>query len=133
MTQQLPAGYTCRYQHLRDFPWRTNQFATVPFRTTGDLKRRGLSPATKGGMTVCHVYDPSGEHVLSAWAHCNPKDNFNRKIGRQIALGRAVKAVEQRTPALVEALAAVSFAVTRHDGILTGFNDPLRVIAGFSR
>ena len=36
-----------------------------------------------------------GNTVLRGIAYCSPLDQFNKKLGRNIALGRAVKALEE--------------------------------------
>jgi len=43
--------------------------------------------ATKGGATVAY-WQPEPGVVLYAVAHCSPRDNYNKKIGRAIAEGR---------------------------------------------
>ena len=40
------------------------------------------------------VTNPEGQHA-EGFAYTNPKDNFNRKIGNQIALGRALKNLQE--------------------------------------
>jgi hypothetical protein len=50
---------------------------------------RFAQPAPKGGVTVCYYPTQVGT-VLSA-AVCSPKDNYNKAMGRKIALGRAQK------------------------------------------
>ena len=52
-------------------------------------------PLSKGGSTEVFITLPPKEGVGSASivgvAECNPKDDFNRKRGVRIALGRALK------------------------------------------
>lgn len=49
---------------------------------------RVISPC--GGLTVAQIYD--GEKLIAeGTALCSPDDNFNKKIGRAIATGRALK------------------------------------------
>lgn len=43
-------------------------------------------PATKGGGTICYAL--MDEHVVFSVAVCSVKDNFCRKIGRQVSEGR---------------------------------------------
>lgn len=55
--------------------------------------------ATRGTATICLVPIrlSLGEPVfVRGVAFCNPRDQFNRKLGRAIALGRAIKAIENR-------------------------------------
>ena len=57
-----------------------------------DNRRRNylnaISP--KGGVTKVTVVDTAGIEYYGL-AECSPKDNFNRKLGVRIALGRALK------------------------------------------
>lgn len=45
--------------------------------------------APKGGVTVINVTTPEGNTVTGA-AKCSEKETWNRKMGNQIALGRAL-------------------------------------------
>jgi len=47
-------------------------------------------PSTKGGKTECHLVLEDDSEIVGI-AECSLQDNFNYKIGRQIAFGRAVK------------------------------------------
>lgn len=47
------------------------------------------APHNKGGKTVVTVTTPTGQ-VLHGTAICANRDNFNKKLGVQIALGRAM-------------------------------------------
>ncbi len=42
------------------------------------------------GLTVCEIVD-NGEVLARGFAFCSSKDQFNRKVGRQISLGRAIR------------------------------------------
>jgi hypothetical protein len=42
-------------------------------------------------ITFATVIVPETQDVLVGAAFCSPKDTFTRKMGRQIALGRAIK------------------------------------------
>lgn len=73
MTLELPAGYTVRYRHRRE-----------PLGWQGP-------PDPKGGETEARVYGPDDSLVAIGIATCHIRDNFCRRIGRDIALGRALK------------------------------------------
>ena len=47
----------------------------------------------KGGTTVVALIDPKGLLHVGV-AHCNVADNYNKKLGVQIALTRALKNVK---------------------------------------
>lgn len=46
----------------------------------------------KSGETVAYIHDKADNTVYYTLAHCNSKDNFCRKIGRNVAGGRLCKA-----------------------------------------
>ena len=52
-----------------------------------------LSPT--GGATYAELTDKVTGHVATAEARCNNRDNYNRKIGVKIALGRAYKMMKE--------------------------------------
>ena len=43
------------------------------------------------GVTRCTLLDDSGEPMFSGYAFCSQRDQFSRRIGRAIALNRAVE------------------------------------------
>ncbi len=47
--------------------------------------------APRGGMTEIQVYDMSDQNVYTGTAYCSRKDQYDRKLGVKIALGRALK------------------------------------------
>ena len=79
-------GYQMRYEHYR-------------LRCDGgglDRYHRGRSdwqPAERGGCTFCTIADEDGITLVIGAAKCSRKDAFCYRIGRQIAKGRALKAL----------------------------------------
>lgn len=67
MKPSLPEGYQARFNHIR------------------------IDDSPRGGATFCSVLDADDHVVARGSAFCNAKDNFNKRIGRDIALGRALK------------------------------------------
>lgn len=47
----------------------------------------------RGGSTMVRVYDPQNGIEAFGHAYCSRKDNYNRKLGVRIALGRALKSL----------------------------------------
>lgn len=45
----------------------------------------------RGGMTEVEVYDMNAQQSYLGIAQCSDKDNYNKKLGVKIALGRALK------------------------------------------
>jgi hypothetical protein len=44
----------------------------------------------KGGATKIEITTPDTETTVAGVAKCSDKDSFNRKLGNEIALGRAL-------------------------------------------
>lgn len=66
------------------------------YMTRWDGKIEGLgSPLPTGGATEATIVNHKGEFLASAVASCSDKDAFNKKIGRDIAIGRAYKQLER--------------------------------------
>ena len=51
----------------------------------------GETPLGKGGYTRVRILHPSLDIHAEANALCHPRDNFSRRIGLEIAFGRAMK------------------------------------------
>ncbi len=76
-------------------------FKTFHFRQTKDgglwpmseLRRRKLTHLIepRGGKTVVQVFNDEGVLLNDAEARCSRLDNYNKKLGRLIAEGRALK------------------------------------------
>ncbi len=49
----------------------------------------------KGGLTVVQIKPPGSEKNYQGSARCSDKENFCRKTGRNVALGRALKAYQE--------------------------------------
>ena len=69
-----------RFLHFRDV-WDINDF--------DDLSEKPQIEG-KGGATVAYQREPNGSFSYAV-ALCSDRDNFNRRIGRDISLGRLVK------------------------------------------
>jgi hypothetical protein len=55
-------------------------------------KKNNIAVHGKGGSTIALIYDDVNDiEVARGVAECSPGDNFNRRLGREIALGRAIK------------------------------------------
>jgi hypothetical protein len=91
---ELPEGARVAYRHLR----RGGEVsADVPYSkfldTARSWKEGGFVLYPKGGVTEARIL--RGDEVLAEGkALCRPDENFNRKLGRNIALGRALKALK---------------------------------------
>lgn len=115
----LPDGCKVRYQHERiprlveDMcrvmgtrrkgpPRESYLFPYSPrygfFNVDADtlISPRSKEPSHHGGRTVAIVYDRNDEVIATGVATCSMSDRFNYKIGRQIALGRALSKLTGR-------------------------------------
>jgi len=69
-------GHKVRVHHHRRLP-------QAPFNNQ-------TAVAARGGKTVVEVTTPDGRTLIGI-ARCSKKENFNKKLGVRIALGRALK------------------------------------------
>jgi hypothetical protein len=87
---------------------------TTHFRYIADGQTRLLMPMgmiralgltawllPQGGFTRVRIPGPYEGTYLEGWSRCSDRDNFNRRLGRTIALGRA-KTRLYRTGAPIE-------------------------------
>lgn len=84
----LPDRYHVRYEHCRNYMTGPRVF------------HKGFdSPpmASKGGTTICYIENEDNQVVVSGMAVCSKEDQYNKKIGRAISLGRAMKELEKAT------------------------------------
>ena len=54
-----------------------------------------MTPNEKGGQTVCYIINADNEIIAHGTATCSMSDNFCYRIGREIAYGRACKAMTE--------------------------------------
>ena len=84
----LPDGLKARYRHERlAFD---HGIGHVVRATHYVLWSAGLSPLPRGGLTTCRQVTDDGAVVAEAQARCSKRDNYNKRLGRSIALGRAL-------------------------------------------
>jgi hypothetical protein len=93
-----PDGYYVKYEHRRVY---------------GDVNVDPVEILPQGGLTICRLFDEAdGEYAAATgWARCHPRDNYRKALGRKIAFGRALKALEEKRGALVY-VSGVPYAVS---------------------
>jgi hypothetical protein len=64
----------------------------IKARVTGHSKELHA----RGGSTKIELTTPDKQHTVAGEAVCSLEDNFNRKLGNSIALGRALTALEHK-------------------------------------
>ena len=85
------AGFKVRVLHTR-------QYEPIVGRISSNFEEKQLS--SKGGYTRIDITTPDKETTVVGIAKCSLKDSFNRKLGNEIALGRALTEFEENHPAV---------------------------------
>ena len=90
------SGYKVNIYHYR--PARDGQLGvkTVEFYPTYVLRDQRIEPAPHGGRTEVIIKNSEDIEVFRGEALCSKRDNFWGKVGTAIALGRAVKKLNER-------------------------------------
>lgn len=63
----------------------------VHYRTSCRARTPGERELLPRWLTVAQIIDKEGHLLAEGISRCGPKDNPSRKIGRAIAVGRALK------------------------------------------
>lgn len=79
LMRELPDGYTVRYYHEHGIGRLVPAWAF------------GIEPIREGHSTLARVLDGDGKTAAEGIAMCRPGDQFSKRLGRTIALGRALK------------------------------------------
>lgn len=79
----LPQGFKVRVVHLHRGNSSNNQRSGHEMVTLAEVRSQS-----------------TGEVITSAKARCSDKDNPRRQIGRQVAVGRAIRAFDEHFTAL---------------------------------
>lgn len=88
MKPQVPEGHSVRYTHYR-FVGDSTSKLVIP------QSHEHVQP--QGGMCVAKIKDEATDLIVAiAYAVCHRKDNYNKRIGRDIALGRALMQMKGR-------------------------------------
>lgn len=77
------AGYKVRVLHNRLY----NGYYKWQVGDRPSISGTPIDPDSKGGSTQLIIDSPSGEHFEGV-AICSKKENYNKKLGVRIALGR---------------------------------------------
>ena len=95
---------TVRMRHLR---YSGKPYDGTLLLTSWELRKLGCEISPRGGITEVALMTSDG---LEAAGHalCSRRDNFSRRIGRDIATGRAWKAL------LAQRMGQMDAAQTRH-------------------
>jgi hypothetical protein len=77
-------GYKVRVMHSRHYDTKHKVSGTV------------LELSARGGSTTIELTTPDKQHSVFGKAVCSNQDNFNRKTGNSIAIGRALKELDNK-------------------------------------
>ena len=77
-------GYKVRVMHARHHVTKQKISGTV------------LDLSARGGSTTIELTTPDKQHTVFGKAVCSLEDNFNKKMGNSIALGRALRELETK-------------------------------------
>ena len=89
---QIPDGLKMEVMHYRMFEVADGYKPTLDISTP--QHRRYALPC--GGVTVVMLVDMNGNIYYKGSAICSKKDNYNKKIGRNIALQRALNPPKEK-------------------------------------
>lgn len=92
-------GYKVQIQHKRRFKMldgylTRGEYESSPFKSEMFNSHYKDVVNAKGGMTVVKLTTPDNTELVGT-AKCSDKDNYNRKLGLRMALGRAMKSSHQ--------------------------------------
>lgn len=82
--QLRKSGYKIRITHSRNL----FNYSFIGYPKAYNAKANDICP--RGGITYIQLTTPEGKDITSV-SKCNLSDNYNKKIGVAIALGRALK------------------------------------------
>ena len=85
------------YAHIRHFRKDTHPEVFGQFLQGIDLVEEGTIPKRCVAVTQVTLLPDEGQDVplVTGLAFCNYSDQFNKKLGRRIAQGRALKKLER--------------------------------------
>lgn len=89
MKRTIPDGAAVKFTHGRHVEGTVGPWYRGKEGWPAELQPRG-------GHTIAKVVLADGSEIVGE-AHCSARDNYSKKIGRDIALGRALAALERRT------------------------------------
>ena len=92
--QQLrDAGFKVYVNHHRRTQYGESIWEDT-IRGIREAEKAGLPILPTGGKTIVTIKDGAGDFVTAGVAECSDRDPYNKTIGLQIALGRALKGHE---------------------------------------
>ena len=91
LTRATPKVIIANSERWTNRGWMFMNAATKAVAFSRPYPGSSSAPAGKGGYTECVVLDEGGAEVAVGVAVCSLKDSFEYKVGRDLALGRAME------------------------------------------
>jgi hypothetical protein len=82
---------TLSIKNLRRRGWKVRVMHSRHYFLKDRLNGASTEVSPKGGITVIEITSPDKQINTSGKAVCSDEDNYDRKVGNSIALGRAYK------------------------------------------
>ena len=79
---------------LRQKGYKVRVIHTRLHKTVQKIMGEALEISARGGSTIIEVTTPDKKRNVIGESVCSVEDNFNRKVGNAIALGRALRKLE---------------------------------------
>jgi hypothetical protein len=86
--------YTIKY--LRQKGYKVRVMHTRHFHEKKRLNGSSKEVSARGGSTTIEITTPDKEHNVFGKSVCSLEDNFNRRVGNEIALGRAIEILKTK-------------------------------------
>lgn len=89
-TELRESGWQVRVSHNRRFTLSGGDFYGTRY------EHPAIPPQPRGGFTVATLISPDRTVLVQGTAHCSLNDNYSKKMGRNIAIGRALHALANK-------------------------------------
>lgn len=100
MANSLPEGYRVKYKHYR-YVFRHDRQNHVLTALDPFMRRSPIHIEPCGGETRAVIYDEKNKVIGVGDAVCRTDENYVKRIGREIALHRALRACSREVQELV--------------------------------
>lgn len=94
MKEETPNS-TLSIKNLRRRGWKVRVMHSRHYFLKDRLNGASTEISAKGGITLIEITSPDKTINASGKAVCSDEDNYDRKVGNAIALGRAWKEAEK--------------------------------------
>ena len=95
MEDTTQANSTLSIKNLRRRGWKVRVMHSRHYFLKDRFNGTSTEVSPKGGITLIEITSPDKTINVSGKAVCSDEDNYDRKVGNAIALGRAWKEAEK--------------------------------------